>query len=492
MNEMTTTIDYATKITSDRPRTSSITGRDVEEETESNRGRIIQSPAVRRLQQKTQVFPLEINAAVRTRLTHSLEVQQTGRFLAREIFKKIGGEDQVLYKLDGLKVAFINIVEMSCLMHDIGNPPFGHFGEIAINGWVTNKGYRYLDKSMSDVVHKGENDELYTKIKRDIGSFDGNAQAIRLVHTLQNLNLTYSQTAALLKYTRCATEEKPPKNNNLSYLRKKPGFYYAEEDFVARLRGSVGLGEYNRFPLAYVMEAADDISYCIADLEDAVAKGLLTLKKLKQILLMTWKSIHGGDESFFEQLVVECYKKARKHSILQENNFIVNFRSKLVTKLTDHASRRYVDNHESIFNGSFNEALLEGNDEYHEIIKTLKAVAFKYIFSHPEVETLELRGHAIITGLFNIYGILLQFDESAFSKIIDGTSEQMCAKRLFNRLPKKSIFAYEQSIKNLLKSDIYSYRLLEWYYRARLLIDFVSGMTDEFAQHEYQELSAIN
>lgn len=491
---MTLSIDYSTKITSDRARTSAILDRDVEEETESNRGRIIQSPAVRRLQQKTQVFPLEINAAVRTRLTHSLEVQQNGRFLAREILKKLEKDSLERYKLDSLKVAFINIVEMACLMHDIGNPPFGHFGEIAINQWIRSKGYSYLDESINDylVIIQRDHKDLYEKIKCDIGNFDGNAQAIRLVHSLQNLNLTYSQTAALLKYTRSASEQKPKKDSPLSYLRKKPGYYFSEDQFMSALKESVGLKKYNRFPLAYIMEAADDISYCIADLEDGVTKGLMTLKKLKQILIKTWKDKKGVNDQYFQQLVCECYDKAREEDVLQENSFIVSFRTKLATKLIHHAAERYVKNHESIFKGTFNEALLEGDDEYKVIIQTLKAVARKYIFSHPEVETLELKGHAVITGLFKIYGILLRFDESTFESIIDGTTSEKCAQRLFNRLPAKGKFAYEQSIKSLSSKDDPERRLLEWYYRARLLIDYVSGMTDEFAHHEYKELSAIS
>ncbi|STR66549.1 deoxyguanosinetriphosphate triphosphohydrolase [Klebsiella michiganensis] len=107
---------------------------------ESDRGRIINSPAIRRLQQKTQVFPLERNAAVRTRLTHSLEVQQVGRYIAKEVLSRLK-EQKLLesYGLDELTGPFESIVEMACLMHDIGNPPFGHFGEAAINDWFSQR-----------------------------------------------------------------------------------------------------------------------------------------------------------------------------------------------------------------------------------------------------------------------------------------------------------------------------------------------------------------
>lgn len=407
--------DYRLKIKGTRPRLTTIPGRDVEEETESNRGRILQSQAVRWLQQKTQVFPLEINAAVRTRLTHSLEVQQTGRFLAREILCKLGPDGIGECKLTDLKIAFTNIVEMASLMHDIGNPPFGHFGEVAINEWIQNEGLESHDRVLNKQAYdwSEENSKLRGELRRDISTFEGNAQAIRLVHTLQDLNLTYCQTAALLKYTRPAYEKKPVEEEEFSYLRKKPGYYFSEKRFVAEMRGDLDMGYYCRHPLAYIMEAADDISYCIADLEDGVQKKLMTLKKLKQVLLIAWGE-HGIGNNYFSNLVTDCFERARQKEDLQESHFIINFRTALVKKLIDHASIRYIKNHQKIFDGTFNEALLEGDDEIHKIIKTLKTVAQKYIFNHSDVETLELRGYAVIRGLFSLNRPLLELDAQEF------------------------------------------------------------------------------
>lgn len=129
------------------------------ESFESDRGRIINSAAIRRLQQKTQVFPLERNAAVRSRLTHSLEVQQVGRYITQLIFKELSEKSKQEYKLTGLERQIESIVEMSCLMHDVGNPPFGHFGEQAINDWfsknllslvINNKGEPRIDLPETD------------------------------------------------------------------------------------------------------------------------------------------------------------------------------------------------------------------------------------------------------------------------------------------------------------------------------------------------------
>ena len=196
-------IDYAKKITTHREFYPSL---DLDWSVESDRGRIISAPAFRRLQKRTQVFALELNAAVRSRLTHSLEVSQTARFIAKTILKKLDDEN-----LKELENAFISTAEMASLLHDIGNPPFGHFGEMAINEWIAKCCSKHLDNLV-------ENSELKEKLVKDLCSYDGNAQAIRIVHKLQRLNLSYTQTASVIKYTRGAFEDNP-QDEKLSYLR---------------------------------------------------------------------------------------------------------------------------------------------------------------------------------------------------------------------------------------------------------------------------------
>ncbi len=168
------------------------------ERLESDRGRILNSAAVRRLQQKTQVFPLERNAAVRSRLTHSLEVQQVGRHIVRTLFQRLGPRASE-YGLDGLERVLETLVEMACLSHDIGNPPFGHFGEFAIGDWCA----RHLQRLFDHAVPQADA-ELRECMLRDLNSFEGNAQAIRLVHRLHDLFLSYWLAACLLKSVRAA------------------------------------------------------------------------------------------------------------------------------------------------------------------------------------------------------------------------------------------------------------------------------------------------
>ncbi len=212
---------------------------------ESDRGRIINSPAIRRLQQKTQVFPLERNAAVRTRLTHSMEVQQVGRYIAKEILSRLKEQNRLEeYGLDALTGPFESIVEMACLMHDIGNPPFGHFGEAAINDWFRQR-LHPEDAESQPLTHdrcvvsslrlqEGEENlnDIRRKVRQDICHFEGNAQGIRLVHTLMRMNLTWAQVGGILKYTRPAWWRGPVSDSH-RYLMKKPGYYLSEEKSVA-------------------------------------------------------------------------------------------------------------------------------------------------------------------------------------------------------------------------------------------------------------------
>ncbi|MCR3765342.1 dGTPase [Pseudomonas aeruginosa] len=328
------TVDFKQRISRQRPHDRESFGHagedDLQEivyQLESDRGRIINSAAVRRLQQKTQVFPLERNAAVRSRLTHSLEVQQTGRFIVRTLFAQLGpGAAEV--GLDGLEGALESLVEMACLMHDIGNPPFGHFGEFAINDWFE----RNLDGLFQRRVPPGQGDApLQQRMLTDLKHFEGNAQAIRLVVKLLRLNLTYTQTAGLLKYVRPAHEPRPDKAAPNHYLNKKPGFYLSEEAFVGDLRQALGMRPGTRHPVAYIMEAADDISYCLADIEDSVEKGILGIGQLADLLVDKF-AVHQSPDApvpgdregmSFRRMVAYSLEKAEQEPINKVSEFFI-------------------------------------------------------------------------------------------------------------------------------------------------------------------------
>ncbi|MCE0494651.1 dGTPase [Vibrio salinus] len=490
-------MDYNVKLKRDRFRPSTAPKETFDDEMESDRGRAINSAAVRRLQQKTQVFPLESNSAVRSRLTHSLEVQQVGRFISKLILKKIKqrGELKTL-GLDGKEDGFISAVEIACLLHDIGNPPFGHFGEEAINHWSKKK----LKKIFVDKFGKSITD---SEIFKDLMIFEGNAQAIRLLHSIQELNLTFSQVACLIKYTRSAHESKPGENDDFFYRKKKPGYYFSEKDYVSKLCNSLQIDLGCRFPLAYIMEAADDISYCIADLDDAIDKKILNVEQLHEAICNTWQSFGSElgvsqdivDKGYLPRIAQDAYVRCGSETHNKSHAYILTLRTKLINDLANYASDRYLDNHQAVFDGSLDESLLDGNDEYNLATETLKTVAKKYVFSAKEVERLELKGHAIISGLLNIYTPLLElgFDEFKVLSTNDVLKSYQVETRLYHGLSNKQKRMYIDSTKYLFdKENISEHeQALELYFRARLLIDYVSGMTDRFALEEYRSLSAI-
>jgi dGTPase len=508
---------------------------------ESDRGRVLNSAAVRRLQQKTQVFPLEKNSAVRSRLTHSLEVMQVGRFIVQSICNNAPPD------INEHARALESLVEMACVLHDVGNPPFGHFGEHAINLWFTEHAKTLF---LAQQAHTFTSHELC--LFSDAEHFEGNAQAIRLVHSLMDLNLTYPLIASILKYTRCGTEPKPSKNQPFSYLQKKVGYYDSERTIVEEVQTSLGIKAGHRHPAAYIMEAADDISYCMADLEDAVEKEIMSVEQLTKALIEEFtgtlaefiedednninKSNSCGESSskpannatiiqefhsFLQSTstsspryedIPDKFKMAylcdkalnafKSEDIRKENAFFVTFRVAVVHPLVIHAKDRFLKNIDGVLAGSFNHALLEDKSVAHALSQTLKSVALKYAFCHKEVETLELQGYKIITSLLDSFSCLLKLSTNDFRAVCQQANTRLpIQSRLIKRIGKKHIATYLNTLKTSetvtsktkesLKNDV-SFEVREFYLRCRLIQDHISGMTDQFALDEYRTLNALN
>ncbi|WP_148625026.1 dGTPase [Aliarcobacter cryaerophilus] len=456
---------------------------------ESDRGRIFSSAAFRRLQKRTQVFALELNASIRSRLTHSLEVAQNARYIARTILQKLKKDGLETYGLEDIENAFISTAEMTSLLHDIGNPPFGHFAEETINKWLKNNVVQKLETFNSSTK---EIEDLKNILKSDICNYDGNAQAIRIITKLQRLNLSYFQIIAVLKYTRGAFEEKPKDTDSLNYLKKKPGFYFSEKDLVEKIQKTLNIKVGHRFPITYIMEAADDISYLTADLEDSVEKGILSLDEVYTLITSECKK---RDETFLSQILEKRYKKAKENEEpYQFNMFFTLVRVDLVKSFVEHVSNIFIENHKVIFEGSFNSALLEYDktSKYYKALEVLQDISKKHIYSNKEVQTLELQAYTIVNGLFDIYKPLLELTTSDFSKLLeDEKIDCFISKRLIKRISSKQIVAYKNDIKKLNTDNIEEYNILEFYYRVRLIIDYISGMTDDFALEEYKILHAI-
>lgn len=498
---MSVSVNFRDKLSPRRPHVRTVDAHRASEcdvarmvaQLESDRGRIVNSAGVRRLQQKTQVFPLERNAAVRSRLTHSLEVQQNGRFIVRTLYRELG-EDARRYGLDGLEGVLESLVEMTCLMHDIGNPPFGHFGEFALSQWFEQRLEALFDAAVPQAVGDSV---LRSQMLADLRAFEGNAQAIRLVVSLQRLNLTYVQTAGLLKYMRPAYRPKPEKGTPGAYLNKKPGFYLSEEPFVVALQETLGMAPGTRHPVAYIMEAADDIAYCLADIEDAVEKGILGLTQLAELLVEKFAE-HGSPDKpigitgrSFRELVSEAESRALNEPINKAGEFFISLRVSMVHPLVRHAARQFIEHIEAVYHGTLDRALLEDAGLENAIVQTFKDVAMEYVFCHREVETLQLQGYRILQGLLNFYEPLLRADVPTFHALTEGSCRsephlQMLARRLPNQLVK----AYHEALRQH-PSASPDYILWAFYYRCRLLQDLVSGMTDQLAQDEFRTLSAL-
>ena len=396
---------------------------DLLEATEQDRARIVQAAPVRRLQQKTQVFPLDVKASVRSRLTHSLEVQETGRQISRRILAALPAG----VVCEG---AFINLVEMSCLLHDVGNPPFGHFGEQVMSQWLGEM----LDPLYQQALAQPPSAQ-WAELRQDLQLFDGNAQSLRLVHSLHELNLTLGQLAALCKYPQ----------------QPQPG---------------------------YIMEAADDISYCIADLEDAVDRRILTLSEL----LVALRRADGSD--YLAVLLDEALASGR--------GFFPHFRQHLTRDLVALAAQSYVSEHQAILQGSYPQALLHGQAPAARVLDILKQVARELVFMRPEVEALELEGYAALRGVLTSYACLLALPARQFARLLagEGSQDLFFARRLYHRLSARHLKAYRLAIATP-DSRFACQHEQEWYYRVRLLLDYVSGMTDTYVLEEYRLLSGI-
>ncbi|MDX7991613.1 dGTPase [Xenorhabdus littoralis] len=470
---------------------------------ESDRGRIINSAAIRRLQQKTQVFPLERNAAVRSRLTHSLEVQQTGRYISKTIIAELTKQNLLnQYGLSDRLLAFESLIEMACLMHDIGNPPFGHFGEAAIKDWFSRRldpDYSFdLENRQDDckvaalrLTGEEKKDLFRRQLRKDLCQFEGNAQAIRLAHNLLRLNLTYAQIGCILKYTCPAyrLEESPAE---FSYLTKKKGYYWSEDNFIRELKKELQLGEFCRFPLTYIMEAADDISYCIADLDDAVEKGIFNVDQLVEYLKKEWEETGGhrkGD--LFEATVIQAHKKTTNNEVRRNihEQFFMYLRVFITGKLVPYTARLFIEHLPEIYDGTFNHALLEGDGDEHRLLETLKSVTRKQVFNHPEVEELELQGYRIITGLLDVYFPLLELSRQDFIELNQNNfhKKYFIETRLLHKLSTKHRLAYGEAVEGIVATDEAEKDVLEFYYRARLIQDYISGMTDHYAYEEYRK-----
>ena len=404
--------------------------------------RLIFSSPFRRLQNKTQVFPLPGSVFVHNRLTHSLEVSCVGRSLG----ENVGRELRKKHKTSKAHFEEIgSIVSAACLAHDLGNPPFGHSGEEAISTFFLEGKGNYLQ-----TLVEAENGRW-----SDFTCFEGNANSIRLLmHKFRGRRdggfvMTYSTLASIVKY---------PYSSELKGGKNKFGFFESEENDYSRIAESLGIIKLNqsplkfvRYPLVYLVEAADDICYQIMDIEDAHKLNLVSTEKAKELFL-----------GFFEGEKRE--RRVKNLSFVNDlNEQIAYLRASVIGLLVDECSKIFIENEENILNGKFENSLIK---QLPEKIKNAyfncSQFAFEHIYRSRDVLDIELAGFKILGFLLETFTDAIMNPDHSYSKL------------LLDRIPKQ----YETNSKSL-------------YNKIQSILDYISGMTDVYALDLYHKLTGI-
>ena len=455
----------------------STSSRDLRTEFEKDYHRIISSAAFRRLQDKTQVFPLDKNDYVRTRLTHSLEVSSFARSLGQSV-----GQSIINNKLSKdfsyeQRESISDILECAGLIHDIGNPPFGHFGESAIQDWCKNNFVKltFKEKKIDEILSDEQKNDFY--------HFEGNAQALRVVSKLHflvdenGMNLTKALLSTIIKYPVNSTGIDKYSGN---IRTKKMGYFDADKDIFENVDASVGSNG-NRNPLTYLLEAADDIAYLTADIEDSLKKGMISLDTLiLEINKRISKSQNKEAADFAGQCLEKLNKKYEKATdknlsepdVYAIENWMVIVQGQVLQLVTDC----FVDNYESIMAGTFAKSLIE-ESKAGLLMNILGDIAFKYTFTSKPIYKLEIAADTILNFLLDKFmKAVLYYDTDEKLSVVD--------KKIISMISRDYMHIYHYYSEGKSESD----RL---YLRRLLVTDYICGMTDSFAKNLYQEFNGL-
>ena len=408
--------------------------------------RLIFSSAFRRLQNKTQVFPLPGSIFVHNRLTHSLEVASVGMSIGNDISRR------VIQKQPDLKDTLVEeigtIVSAACLAHDLGNPPFGHSGEKAIQTFFS-EGPGQKIKSM-----------VSSEFWDDITHFEGNANAFRiLTHRFKGRRrggfvMTYSMLASIVKY---------PFASCLAGNHGKFGFFASEAESYRKIADELGIfcksapGEplkYARHPLVYMVEAADDICYEIMDIEDSHKLKILSFAETEHLLL-----------SFFdEDIQQKIRQRIIDEELTDENEKVVYMRASVIGKLENECVAAFLAHEEEILAGTFEGSLIDHiSERQKKAYKECEKISYSKIYQSKPVLDIELSGYQIMATLMEV------FIEAAVNP------SRFYSKQLLRRVSSQY--------------DIENENLEE---RIMAVIDYISGMTDIYALDIYQKINGIS
>lgn len=414
--------------------------------------RIVFCSAFRRMQDKTQVFPLAHVDYVRTRLTHSLEVSCVGRSLGLAV------ADNLIAKYDLSDMAAGDLgalVASACLAHDIGNPPFGHSGEAAIRHWfkTSSLGQRILF-------------ELQDSEAESFSRFEGNAQGLRILTHLQHpnnkggLQLTCATLAAMCKYPRPALWERP---EGYGIAGKKPGYFESEADVFKQIAKEVGLiptmnGAYHRHPLAFLVEAADDICYHFVDFGDGFRLGHISFDEAYALLLNVL-----DDQREEVKQRIDTFEEPKERV-----EYLVG---KAIGELTAQVSQRFLQVESEILHGTYQKELISQVKSAPYLAK-IKELSIEKVYGAHEVIEVEAAGFEVLGGLL---GFLVEAVEDI---AINGSDASSRSKKLIQLIPTQFI-GHGRHV-----SD-------QKYVRVQRICDFVSGMTDSYAMTFYKKLTGI-
>ena len=408
--------------------------------------RLIFSSAFRRLQNKTQVFPLPGSIFVHNRLTHSLEVASVGMSIGNDISRR------VIKKQSDLKDTLVEeigtIVSAACLAHDLGNPPFGHSGEKAIQTFFS-EGPGQKIKSM-----------VSSEFWDDITHFEGNANAFRiLTHRFKGRRqggfvMTYSMLASIVKY---------PFASSLAGNHGKFGFFASEAESYRKIADELGIScksapgeplKYARHPLVYMVEAADDICYEIMDIEDSHKLKILSYAETEHLLL-----------SFFdEDIQQKIRQRIIDEELTDENEKVVYMRASVIGKLENECVAAFLSHEEEILAGTFEGSLIDHiSERQKKAYKECEKISYSKIYQSKPVLDIELSGYQIMATLMEV------FVEAAVNP------SRFYSKQLLRRVSSQY--------------DIENENLEE---RIMAVLDYISGMTDIYALDIYQKINGIS
>ena len=444
---------------------------------ESDFGRVAFSSALRRMHDKAQVMPLTSGDSVHTRLTHSIEVMSIAYSLGislcrdRDFIDTYGKEKAMEYER-----AIPMILKTAAFVHDIGNPPFGHFGETIIQNYFKE----YLKKRI-----------VTDQQALDFTCFDGNAEGFRILTRLQyigdlsGLNLTYATLAAYSKY---------PNDNKVDkkYIgTKKHGVFTSESDIFEKMVKACNMrkdnGKIKRHPLSFLVEAADSISYNIMDIEDGLTMGWYSFADIINFLdHYLREKTHNDKYSILAVVGLDFEKKhINEHD---EKRRMCDFRVSVIRYLVNLAISNFKEHLEEIDDGTYSKELIEDGDSMSE---ALHEFAIKNIYPQREIEQIELTGNSVIKGLLDIL-LDCAFNQDKkyrnhLKSVISKTFLKVAKREEEAKRNNVSPCDYEY----LSKQNVTDFEIenLSPYSKLRTIVDLISGMTDRYAVSMYQKLS---